>query len=54
MLERRYGNAIVRITIPTEEQKENIKKATEVFLNNIAKEIYVNGNNNKTRIGKNT
>lgn len=53
MLERKYDNAVVRITIPTEEQKENIKKATEAFLNNIAKELYFNGNNDKTRISKN-
>lgn len=33
-----YKNAIVYITKPTEEQKENIRKATERFVNRLAKE----------------
>lgn len=33
-----YDNASVYITIPTEEQVENIKKSTEKFLTKIVKE----------------
>ena len=33
-----YENAIVYITEPTEEQKENIRKATERFVHRLAKE----------------
>lgn len=33
-----YENAIVYITDPTEEQKENIRKATERFVYHLAKE----------------
>jgi hypothetical protein len=33
-----YENAIVYITEPTEEQKENIRKATERFVRRLAKE----------------
>ena len=32
-----YENAIVYITIPTEEQKENIRKSTERFVRTLAK-----------------
>ena len=38
MREYRYDNAIVRITIPTEEQKENIRKSTEMFVRRVMKE----------------
>lgn len=33
-----YENATVYITEPTEEQKENIRKATERFVHRLAKE----------------
>lgn len=33
-----YENAIVYVTEPTEEQKENIRKATERFVQCLAKE----------------
>lgn len=33
-----YENATVYITKPTEEQKENIRKATERFVQRLAKE----------------
>ena len=32
-----YKNAIVYITKPTEEQKENIRRATEQFVEQLAK-----------------
>lgn len=33
-----YENATVYITIPNEQQKENIRKATEKFVHRLAKE----------------
>ena len=44
-----YKNATVYITPPTEDQLENIHKATERFLTKLVKEGYLNGNSNKTR-----
>lgn len=44
-----YKNAIVYITPPTEEQLENIYRATELYLTKLVKEGYLNGNSNKTR-----
>ena len=53
-----YENAIVYITEPTEEQKENIRKATERFVQQLAKEGLIGNeqrrNNNRTgRTGSN-
>ena len=39
-----YKNATVYITIPTEKQLENIRKATERFAKNVIKEKIKNGN----------
>ena len=44
-----YKNATVYIKPPTEEQLENIYKATEVYLTKLVKEGYFDGNSNKTR-----
>ena len=47
-----YDNAVVYITVPTEEQKENIRKATERFVARLAKEGLIGNeqrrNNNRT------
>ena len=47
-----YENAIVYITEPTEEQKENIRKSTERFVQQLAKRgLMINEqrrNNNRT------
>lgn len=53
-----YENAIVYITEPTNKQKENIRKATERFVQRLAKEGLINSeerrNNNRTcRINSN-
>ena len=53
-----YENAIVYITEPTEEQKENIRKSTERFVQQLAKRgLIVNeqrrNNNRASRIGSN-
>lgn len=37
-----YDNAIVYITEPTEEQKENIRKSTERFVRTLAKKGLIN------------
>jgi hypothetical protein len=44
-----YKNATVYIKQPTEEQMENIYKATEKFLTKLVKEGYLDGHRNKTR-----
>lgn len=49
MREYRYDNAIVRITIPTEEQKENIRKSTEIFIRKVIKERRKHAERNTTR-----
>jgi hypothetical protein len=38
MLKYEYENATVYITKPTEKHIENIKKATEIFMNKVIKE----------------
>lgn len=43
MLKYEYKNATVYITKPTEKHIENIKKATEVFMQRIIKEELQNG-----------
>lgn len=53
-----YENAIVYITEPTEEQKENIRKSTERFVQQLAKKGLIGNeqrrNNNRTsRTGSN-
>lgn len=53
-----YENAIVYITEPTEEQKENIRKSTERFVQQLAKRGLIGNeqrrNNNRTsRTGPN-
>lgn len=45
----RFQNATIYIKPPTEEQLENIHKATEQFLTRLVKEGYLDGNSNKTR-----
>jgi hypothetical protein len=49
-----YENAIVYITEPTEEQLENIKKATERFVHRLAKEGLIGNDKrrNNNRIGR--
>lgn len=44
-----YENATVYITVPTEEQLENIRKSTKIFVQNMMKEQMKNGNSNQTR-----
>lgn len=44
-----YKNATVYITPPTEEQLENIYKATELYLTRLVKDGYFDGNNNTSR-----
>ena len=53
-----FKNAVVYITKPTEEQKDNIRKATEKFVQRLAKEGLINNeqrrNNHRTgRAGSN-
>lgn len=43
-----YDNAVVYISKPTEEQKENIRKATERFVQRLAREGLI-GNDKKRR-----
>ena len=45
----RFQNATIYIKPPTEEQLENIHRATERFLIKIVREGYLDGNSNKTR-----
>lgn len=52
-----YENAIVYITEPTEEQKENIRKATKRFVHRLAKEGLIGNEqrrNNKRTSGAST
>ena len=48
-----YENATVYITVPNEEQQENIRKATERFVHRLAKEGLITDvqrrNNHRTR-----
>lgn len=44
----RFQNATIYIKPPTEEQLENIHKATEKYLTKLVKEGYFNGDSNKT------
>lgn len=44
-----YKNATVYITPPTDEQFENIRKATELYLTRLVKEGYFNGNSDTSR-----
>lgn len=44
-----YKNATIRIKQPTENQIENIYKATERFLTRLVKEGYLDGDSDKTR-----
>ena len=44
-----YKNATVYITPPTEEQLENIYKATELYLTRLVKDGYFDGNSNTPR-----
>jgi len=53
-----YENATVYITIPTEEQIENIRKSTERFVKKLAKEGLIDNeqrrnNHRVSRIGSN-
>lgn len=50
MREFKYDNAVIRITIPTEKQMGNIRKATERFLKNVVKEMKFNEDKGKTGI----
>lgn len=45
----RFQNATIYIKPPTEEQLENIHKATERFITKLVREGYIDGNYNKTR-----
>lgn len=45
----RFQNATIYIKPPTEEQLENIHKATEKFLTKLVREGYLNGDSYKTR-----
>lgn len=46
-----YENAIVYITEPTEEQLENIRKATERFVHRLAKEGLIGNDQRRNNNG---
>ena len=44
-----YENAIVYITVPNEQQLENIRKSTEQFVQNLAKKGMLDNGKRKRR-----